>query len=54
MELTLEMRVGVIEHRARRTDPAIDGELSLQDQPYLGEAVIVLGMMRAGLPTATQ
>src|SRR5215207_9313487 len=47
VELAFEMRVGVVEHRARRAEPAVDGELALQDEPELGEAVIVLGMMRA-------
>src|ERR1700704_1992625 len=49
MELALEMRVGVVEHRARRAEPAVDRELALQDEPDLREAMIVLGMMRAPL-----
>src|SRR5580700_2068389 len=37
----------VIEHGARRAQPAVDRELALQDEPDLGEAVIVIGMMGA-------
>src|SRR5580704_5881992 len=49
VEGALEMRVGVVEHRARRAQPSADRELALQDEPDLREAVIVLGMMRARL-----
>src|SRR6266851_5043505 len=49
VEHALEMRVGVVEHRARRAQPSVDRELALQDEPDLREAVIVLGMMRARL-----
>jgi hypothetical protein len=49
VEHALEMRVEVVEHRARRAQPAVDRERALQDEPDLREAVIVLGMMRARL-----
>src|SRR5580704_14376864 len=49
VEGALEMRVGVVEHGAWRTQPAVDHELALQDEPDLGEAVIVLGVMRTRL-----
>src|SRR5579885_3063829 len=48
-ELSFEVGIGMEQHRARRAQPAVDQELALQHVPDLGEAVIVLGMVRAGL-----
>src|SRR6266404_1427968 len=48
-EIAFEMRIGVEQHRARRAELAVDGEFALQDVPDLREAVIMLGMMCAGL-----
>src|SRR5205807_1766407 len=49
VERALEIRIGVVEHGARRAQPAVDREEALEDEPDLDEAVIVFGMMRARL-----